>query len=77
MGASQRKKQTNKQTNKQTKTKTKKTKKRGFILPGLTRYASNRYLGDPDLMYYNLYHLKQYQYSQHPILWVILNISAK
>ena len=28
-------------------------------------------------MYDKLYNLKQYQYPQYPILWVVLNISTK
>ena len=53
--------------------KKKKTEKRtGSIIP--TMYGQLR---DPDFMRHKLYHPNQYAYSQHPILWVVLNISTK
>ena len=36
----------------------------------------NGKLRDPDSTRHKLYHPRQYQYSQHPILWVVLNIST-
>ena len=39
-------------------------------------YPRNGYLRDPDFTHHKLYRPNQYQYSQHPILWVVLNIST-
>ena len=39
-------------------------------------YLRNECLTDPNFTRYKLYQPKQYQYLQHPILWVLLNIST-
>ena len=75
------KKQTNKQThktNKQTKVVCAYLSKKdvGYIIPTLNCYQRNGQLKDPEFMHHKLYHRSQYQYSQHLILWVVLNIST-
>ena len=47
-----------------------------YIKPTMNCYPRNGQLRDPDFMRHILYHPKQYQYSQHSILWVVLSISA-
>ena len=52
-------------------------KKAGYIIPTMNCYPRNGQLRDPDFTRRILYHPNQQQYSQHPILWVVLNISTK
>ena len=54
----------------------KKKKRTGYIIPTMNCYPRNGQLREPDFKPHRLYHSNQYQYSQHPILWVVLNISA-
>ena len=58
---------------KQNKTKQKKV---GYIIPTLNCYPRNGQLKDPDFTCHILFHPNQQQYSPHPILWVVLNIST-
>ena len=51
-------------------------KKVGYIIPVINCYPRNGQLRDTDFTRHTLYHPKQQQYSQHPILWVVLNIST-
>ena len=51
-------------------------KKEIYITPLMKFYPRNGWLGDPNSTRHKLYHHKQYQYLQHPVLWVVLNISA-
>ena len=51
-------------------------KKAGYIIPVMNCYPRNGQLRDTDFTPHTLYHPKQQQYSQHPILWVVLNIST-
>ena len=53
-----------------------KKKKMGYIIPTTNCYPRNGQLRDPDFMRHKLYHPNQQQYLQHPILWVVLNIST-
>ena len=54
----------------------KKNKKRtGYIIPTMNCYPRNGSLRDPDFTRHKLYHPNQYQYLQHLILWVVLNVS--
>ena len=39
-------------------------------------YPRNGQLRDPDFTRHKLHHPNQLQFSQHPILWVVLNIST-
>ena len=56
----------------------KKAKNRpGYMIPTMNCYPTNGQLRDPDFTRRILYHPNQQQYSQHPILWVVLNISKK
>ena len=50
-------------------------KKSGYIIPSMNSYLKNGQVRDLDFMHHKLFYLKQYQYLQHPILWVALNIS--
>ena len=54
----------------------KEKKKTGYIIPTMNCYPRNGQLRDPDFTRHKLYHPNQQQYSQHPILWVVLNIST-
>ena len=56
--------------------KKEKEKKTGYIIPTRNCYRKNRQLRDPDFLRRKLYHRNHQQYSQHPILWVVLNINA-
>ena len=51
-------------------------KKASYIIPTINCYPRNEKLRDPDFTRRILYHPNQQQYSQHPILWVVLNIST-
>ena len=51
-------------------------KKVGYIIPVINCYPRNGQLRDTDFTRHTLYHPKQQQYLQHPILWVVLNIST-
>ena len=51
-------------------------KKAGYIIPTMNCYPRNGQLRDPDFTRRILYHPNQQQYSQHPILWVVLNIGT-
>ena len=42
----------------------------------MNHYPRNGQLRDPNFTRHKLYHSNQYQYLQHSILWVVLNISA-
>ena len=55
----------------------KKEKKVGCIIPTMNCYLRNGQLRDPDFTRRILCHPNQQQYLQHPILWVVLNISKK
>ena len=55
----------------------KKEKKVSYIIPTMNCYLRNGQLRDPDFTRRILYHPNQQQYSQHPILLVVLNISKK
>ena len=57
--------------------KKKKKKKMSYIIPTKNCYPRNGQLRDPDLTHRILYHPNKQQYSQHLILWVVLNISKK
>lgn len=59
--------QTNKQTN----------KKVSYVIPTMNCYPREGQLRNPDLTYDKLYHPKQYQYSQHPIFYSVLNLGTK
>ena len=59
------------------KKKTEKKKRTCYIIPTMNFYPRNGQLRDPDFTCRILYHPNQKQYSQHPILWVVLNISKK
>ena len=50
-------------------------KKTIYIIPIMNCYPRNGQLRDLDFMSHTLYHPRQYQYSQYPILWVVLNIN--
>ena len=54
----------------------KKEKKTGYVIPTMNYSRRNRQLRDPDFTCHKLYHPNQQQYSQHPILWVVPNIST-
>ena len=54
----------------------KEKKRTAYIIPTMNCYPRNGLLRDPDFTPHRLYHPNQYQYLQHPILWVVLNISA-
>ena len=47
------------------------------MIPTMNCYPTNGQLRDPDFTRRILYHPNQQQYSQHPILLVVLNISKK
>ena len=51
-------------------------KKASYLIPTMNWYPRNGYLRDPDFSRCILHHPNQQQYSQHPILWVLLNIST-
>ena len=48
----------------------------GYIISTINCNLRNGQLRDPDFTRHKLYHPNQYAYSQHPILWVVLNIST-
>ena len=60
----------------QRKERKKKKKRTGYIIPTMNCYPRNGQLRDPDFTRHKLYHPNQQQYLQHPILWVVLNIST-
>ena len=51
-------------------------KKSVYIIPNMNCYSRNGQLRYSDFTRHKLYHHNHYQYSQHPILWVVLNIST-
>ena len=51
-------------------------KRVGYIIHTINCYPRNGELRHLDFMHHKLYHPSQYQYLQHPILWVVLNIST-
>ena len=53
----------------------KKKQKTGYIMSTMNCFPRNGQLRDPDFTRHKLYHSNKYQYSQQPILWVVLNIS--
>ena len=52
-------------------------KKASYMIPTMNCYPRNGQLRDPDFMRHILCHPNQCQYSQNPILRVVLNISKK
>ena len=51
-------------------------KKTGYMIPTMNCYPRNGQVRDPHFTCHKLYHPNQYQYLQHPILWVLFNIIA-
>ena len=51
-------------------------KKLGYIIPTTNCYLRNGQFRDPNFTCHKLYYPNQNQYSQHPTLWDVLNIST-